>query len=68
VINPTSVVHGICVAPETPLPIEGDRFRLNTSHDRLARLLPDATMLHLDTCTIDDATAQITLRVPFFPF
>jgi transposase len=29
----------------------------------LARLLPDATGLHLEACEIDDTTAQITLRV-----
>jgi len=31
--------------------------------DVLARLLPDATTLHLDTCEVDEATAQITLGV-----
>src|SRR4029434_1591754 len=29
----------------------------------LARLLPDATLLRLEACEIDDTTAQITLRV-----
>ena len=29
----------------------------------LARLLPDATLLHLEACAIDDATRQITLTV-----
>jgi transposase len=29
----------------------------------LARLLPNATTLHLDACDVDDATAQITLAV-----
>src|SRR5262249_59669889 len=29
----------------------------------LARLLPDATLLRLDACHVDDTTAQITLRV-----
>src|SRR5919108_1657612 len=29
----------------------------------LARLLPDATMLRLEACEVDDTTAQITLRV-----
>jgi transposase len=29
----------------------------------LARLLPDATVLRLEACEIDDTTAQITLRV-----
>jgi len=31
--------------------------------DVLARLLPDATVLRLEACEIDDTTAQITLRV-----
>src|SRR5882672_3695183 len=31
--------------------------------DVLARLLPDATLLHLEACEVDDITAQITLRV-----
>ena len=29
----------------------------------LARLLPDATVLRLEACEMDDTTAQITLRV-----
>ena len=29
----------------------------------LARLLPDATLLRLEACEVDDTTAQITLRV-----
>ena len=29
----------------------------------LARLLPDATVLRLEACEVDDTTAQITLRV-----
>src|SRR5918912_4046024 len=29
----------------------------------LARLLPDATVLRLEVCEVDDITAQITLRV-----
>ena len=32
-------------------------------HPIFARLLPDATVLRLEACEIDDATAQITLRV-----
>ena len=32
-------------------------------HPILARLLPDATVLRLEACAIDDTTAQITLRV-----
>src|SRR2546427_9505533 len=31
--------------------------------DVLARLLPDATLLHIEACEVDDTTAQITLRV-----
>jgi transposase len=32
-------------------------------HNVLARLLPDATLLRLEACAVDDTTAQITLRV-----
>src|SRR5207244_5152805 len=31
--------------------------------DVLARLLPDATLLHMEACEVDDTTAQIILRV-----
>src|SRR5437870_3898546 len=31
--------------------------------DVLARLLPDATLLHLEACEVDDTAAQIILRV-----
>jgi len=31
--------------------------------DVLARLLPDATLLHMEACEVDDPAAQITLRV-----
>ena len=31
--------------------------------DVLARLLPDATLLHLEVCEVDETAAQITLRV-----
>ena len=31
--------------------------------DVLARLLPDATLLHLEVCEVDDTAAQIILRV-----
>src|SRR6266851_1952679 len=31
--------------------------------DVLARLFPDATLLHLEACEVDDTAAQITLRV-----
>ena len=29
----------------------------------LARFLPDATLLHLEACALDDATSQLTLAV-----
>jgi transposase len=52
------------VAPETASLAEGARFRLDTSHHRPGpRLLPDATVLRLEACEVDDITAQITLRV-----
>src|SRR2546429_9547990 len=31
--------------------------------DVLARLLPDATLLHIEACEVDETAAQITLRV-----
>src|SRR5256886_10478813 len=31
--------------------------------DVLARLFPDATLLHLEACEVDETAAQITLRV-----
>src|ERR1051326_678702 len=31
--------------------------------DVLARLLPDATLLHMQACEVDETAAQITLRV-----
>ena len=31
--------------------------------DVLARLLPEATLLHLEACEVDETAAQITLRV-----
>jgi transposase len=31
--------------------------------DVLARLLPDATLLHMEACEVDETAAQITLRV-----
>ena len=36
---------------------------ISTPATILARLLPDATVLRLEACEIDDTTAQITLRV-----
>ena len=32
--------------------------------DVLARVLPDATLLHMEACEVDETAAQITLRVP----
>ena len=31
--------------------------------DVLARLLPDATLLHMEACEVDETAAQIILRV-----
>src|SRR3954465_12792254 len=31
--------------------------------DVLARLVPDATLLHIEACEVDETAAQITLRV-----
>ena len=38
-------------------------FVSRQTHAILTRLLPDATTLRLEACAVDDATAQITLRV-----
>ena len=46
--------------------IHGRRSPLSSRHHCttvFARLLPDATVLRLEACEIDDTTAQITLRV-----
>lgn len=42
---------------------EDPAFITRPTPDVLARLLPDATVLRLDTCAVDDSTTQITLRV-----
>ena len=42
---------------------EDPAFITRPPPDVLARLLPDATLLHLEACEVDDTTAQITLRV-----
>src|SRR5438270_11370215 len=42
---------------------EDPAFITRQTPDVFARLLPDATVLRLEACEIDDSTAQITLRV-----
>ncbi len=42
---------------------EETAFISTTATAVLARLLPDATLLRLEACDVDDTTAQITLRV-----
>ena len=42
---------------------EESTFVSTPLHNVLARLLPDATLLRLAACAVDDTTAQITLRV-----
>ena len=42
---------------------EETAFISRQTHAILTRLLPDATTLHLDACAVDEAAAQITLRV-----
>ena len=42
---------------------EDPAFITRQTPDVFARLLPDATLLHLEAYEIDDTTAQITLRV-----
>src|SRR6266581_4134558 len=42
---------------------EDPAFITRQTPDVFARLLPDATLLHLKACEIDDTTAQITLAV-----
>src|SRR6266704_6022819 len=42
---------------------EDPAFITLSPRDVLARLLPDATLLHLEACEVDDTAAQITLRV-----
>jgi len=56
--------HMTCVAPETLAPRGGDRFHLDIGHHRFAPFVfPDPTTLRLEACAVDDAAAQITLRV-----
>jgi len=42
---------------------EGPTFVSTQATTVLSRLLPDATHLHLDACTVNEATAEITLQV-----
>jgi hypothetical protein len=50
--------------PQRPYPSKKEpAFVSIPLHPIFARLLPDATVLRLKTCEIDDTTAQITLRV-----
>ena len=42
---------------------EDPAFITRPPSDVLARLLPDATLLHLEACEVDETAAQITLRV-----
>ena len=42
---------------------EDPAFITRQTPDVFARLLPDATLLRLEACEVDDTTAQITLRV-----
>ena len=50
--------------PQRPYPWQKEpAFVSIPLHPILARLLPDATVLCLKACEIDDTTAQITLRV-----
>ena len=50
--------------PQRPHPWKKEPAFVSTPlHPIFARLLPDATVLRLEACEIDDTTAQITLRV-----
>src|SRR5262249_26581114 len=50
--------------PQRPHPWQKEPAFVSTPlHPIFARLLPDATVLRLEACEIDDTTAQITLRV-----
>jgi len=42
---------------------EDPAFITRQTPDVFTRLLPDATLLHLEACEIDDTTAQIPLAV-----
>src|SRR5262247_2306764 len=50
--------------PQRPHPWQKEPAFISTPATTvLARLLPDATVLRLEACEVDDTTAQITLRV-----
>ena len=50
--------------PQRPQPWKKEPAFVSTPATTvLTRLLPDATMLRLEACDVDDTTAQITLRV-----
>ena len=50
--------------PQRPHPWQKEPAFVSTPATTvLTRLLPDATMLRLEACDVDDTTAQITLRV-----
>src|SRR5262247_3450146 len=50
--------------PQRPHPWQKEPAFISTPATTvLARLLPDATVLRLEACEVDDPTAQITLRV-----
>ena len=55
--------HGRAVAPETTSMEKESAFVSTPATTVLTRLLPDATLLRLEACDVDDTTAQITLRV-----
>src|SRR5262245_27170434 len=64
-----SVLNVLVWAPDAPWPHSHHRrkeepaFISTPATAVLTRLLPDATLLRLETCDVDDSTAQITLRV-----
>src|SRR5437667_8906293 len=43
---------------------EDPAFLTLSPPDVLARVFPDATLLHMEACEVDETAAQITLRVP----
>src|SRR2546429_2896625 len=55
--------HGRAVAPETTSIEKESAFVSTPATTVLPRLLPDAPLLRLEACDVDDTTAQITLRV-----
>ena len=55
--------HGRAVAPETTSIEKESAFVSTPATTVLPRLLPDAPLLRLEACDVDDTTAQIALRV-----